>query len=106
MERRKFARMYINLPMEYQIHLPDSGEFSAGKGVLKNVSQGGMYFKCPSRLALKAGDLADFTIDTTPLMRYTSRLRASGKVVRTEKDSFDFGIAVQFLSNLIVELKS
>lgn len=109
MERRKFPRMVMNLPMEYQIHLPDSDEYSTGKGVLANISQGGMYFKCCPPLALENGDIRDFIIDATPMARYTSRLTALGKVVRIEppeKNSSDFGIAVQFLSNLNVELRS
>ena len=109
MERRRFPRMVTNLRIRYQIHLRDSEESSTGKGILGNISQGGMYFKCCPPLRLADGDQGDFIIDTTPVARYTSRVKALGKVVRIEppeKNSADFGIAVQFLANISIELLS
>lgn len=108
MEKRKYPRLDVNLPMGYLIHSPDSGKSSAGMGVLKNISQGGMFFKCPPPLPIDEGDIRDFTIDTIPIMRHISRLKALGKVMRIEppeENYFDFGIAVQFLSDLNIELR-
>jgi hypothetical protein len=108
MERRKYPREDVDLPMSYLIHSPDSGKSSAGMGVLKNISKGGMFFKCRPPLAIDDGDIRDFTIDNIPIMRHISRLKALGKVVRIEppeENYLDFGIAVQFLSALNIELR-
>lgn len=108
MEQRKFPRLDVDLPMAYLIHSPVSGKSSAGMGVLKNISQGGMFFKCPPPLPIDDGDIRDFTFDTNPIMWHNTRLKALGKVVRLEppeENSFDFGIAIQFLSDLNVELR-
>lgn len=109
MEKRQYPRLDVDLPMVYLIHSPDSGKSSAGMGVLKNISQGGMFFKCPPPLPIADGDIRDFTFDTIPIMWHNSRLKALGKVVRIEPPEehyFDFGIAVQFLSDLNIELRS
>ncbi len=108
MEKRQYPRMAVDLPMAYLIRSPDSGKASAGMAVLKNISQGGIFFKCPPPLPIGDGDIRNFTIDTTPMMRHISRLKVLGKVVRIEppeEKSFDFGIAVQFLSDLNIELR-
>ena len=108
MEKRKYPRLDVDLPMGYFIHSPDSDKSSAGMGVLKNISQGGMFFKCPPPLPIDAGDIRDFIIATTPIMRHISRLKALGKVVRiepSEGNQFDCGIAVQFLSDLNIEIQ-
>jgi hypothetical protein len=108
MERRKFPRMVTNLPMEYHIHLRDSDEYSTGKGFLANISQGGMYFKCLPPLPLEDGNIGDFTIDLSSSPGVSnSRLKVSARVVRIEppeENSLDFGIAVQFLSDLTIQL--
>jgi hypothetical protein len=108
MEKRKYPRLDVDLPMAYLISSPDSGKSSAGMAVLKSISQGGMFFKCPPPLPIDGGDIQDFTIDTIPIMRHISRLKVLGKVVRLEppKENYlDFGIAVQFLSDLNIELR-
>ncbi len=107
MEKRKYPRLDVDLPMGYLIHSPDSDKSSAGMGVLKNISQGGMFFKCPPPLPIDAGDIRDFTIAAMPAIRHISRLKALGKVVRiepSEENHIDFGIAVQFLSDLNIEI--
>jgi len=109
MEKRRFPRMATNLPIGYQVHLQDSVESSTGKGVLENISQGGMYFSCYPPPWLFKGDIGNFIINTTSVARYPSRFKALGKVVRIEplvRQSADFGIAVQFLGNLNIELLS
>lgn len=108
MERRKYPRLEVDLPIACLINSPDSSKSAAGKDVSKNISQGGLFFKCPPPLPIDDGNIRDFTIDTISIMRHISRLKALGKVVRIEppeEDSFDFGIAVQFLSDLKIELR-
>jgi hypothetical protein len=109
MERRKFPRINMELPIGYCFRLLFSHEASSGEGFLKNISQSGMYFKCPPPLSLEDGNIGDFTIETTPIKGYTSRLKALGKIVRIEspkKCSGEFGMAVEFLSNIIVSFRS
>jgi hypothetical protein len=109
MERRKFARINMSLAMRYRFLLPDLNKGSTGEGVVKNMSQGGMYFKCAPPLSFKDGDTGDLTFETTPIRGFPSRLWALVKVVRIEPPAegcSDFGIAVKFLSNLRVELRS
>jgi hypothetical protein len=107
MERRKHPRVSIDLPISYLIRLPDSGKSFAGTGVLKNISQGGMFLKCPPPLPIKDGDVGEFTIDTRPIIQHISRLKGLAKVVRIElleENFFDFGITVQFLTGPNAEL--
>jgi hypothetical protein len=109
MERRKFSRVNTNLAMRYRFLLLDSNKGSTGKGVLKNISQGGIYFKCDPPLSLEDGNIGDFSLETFPIGGLSSRLWAMVKVVRIEppaEDSGDFGIAVQLLSNLRLEPRS
>ena len=108
MERRNHPRVHIDLPISYLIHLPDSGKLFAGTGMLKNISRGGMFLKCPPALPVNDGDIGDFTIDTMPIYQYISRLQALGKVLRIEppKENFcDIGMTIQFLSGLNVSLR-
>ena len=109
MERRRHPRVYIDLPISYLIRLADSGKSFAGTGVLKNIGQGGMVLKCPPPLPINIGDIGDFTIETRPIVQHISRIKGLGKIVRIElleENFFDFGITVQFLSDLNFELFS
>jgi hypothetical protein len=106
MEKRKYPRSNVDLPVTYLIHPPDADKPSAGRGVLKNICQGGMLVKCLPPLPIDNGDVRNFTIDTLPIMRTVSRLKALGKVVRIEppeENNFEYGIAIQFLSGLDVK---
>ncbi len=108
MERRKYPRLDVDLPVAFLICSPDSGTSYAGMFLLKNISQGGLFLKCPPLVPLNVGDIRDFTVDATPILRHVSRLKALGKVVRVEppeKNSTDFGIAVHFLADLDIEPK-
>ncbi len=105
MERRKYPRVELDVPVAFLIYSPDSGTSYAGMFLLKNISQGGIFFKWPMLLPINIGDIREFTIDATPIMRHVSTLKALGKVMRLEppeEHSTDFGIAVHFLSYLNV----
>lgn len=108
MERRKYHRVHVDLPIAYLILSPDSGKSFTGMGVLKNISPRGMFLICSPPLPISDGDIRNFTIDTMQIMRHSSRLTALGKVVRKElpkENSFDCEIRVQFLSDLNVEFR-
>jgi hypothetical protein len=108
MERRKFYRMVTNLPIEFHVYILNLNQYLTGAGFLANISQGGIYFKCPPPLPFEDGNIGDFTIDLSSSPEISnSRLKVSARVVRIEppeKNSLDFGIAVQFISDLNVEL--
>jgi hypothetical protein len=109
MDRRQFPRMITNLPIGYQVQLKDDPEPASGQGLLENISQGGMYFSSSPPPWLFKGDLGNFTLHTAPDAPFPSRLTAWGKVVRIEplaRPAAAFGIAVQFLGNLNIELLS
>ncbi len=102
-ERRAHIRFYFSLPMEFQVKDPDSEESWESRAVLKNISQGGLYFECESVPQLKRGNVADFTFTTTPA-KYSfinSPIKAQAVVKRIEPHvagSTNFGVAVQFIS--------
>ncbi|MCL4501205.1 MAG: PilZ domain-containing protein [Deltaproteobacteria bacterium] len=103
MERRQHIRFYFSLPMEFQVQLSDSDESWESRAVLKNISQGGLYFECETAPQLKRGSVAEFTFTTEP-PKYSfinSPIKAQAVVKRIEPrvaGSDNFGVAVQFLS--------
>ena len=44
LERRRFSRIKVSLPVEYQTRLPDTDAPVLGQGVLRDISLGGTYF--------------------------------------------------------------
>ncbi|MCX5891848.1 MAG: PilZ domain-containing protein [Deltaproteobacteria bacterium] len=103
MERRQHIRFYFSLPMEFQVQVSDSDESWESRAVLKNISQGGLYFECETAPQLKRGSVAEFTFTTEP-PKYSfinSPIKAQAMVKRIEPrvaGSDNFGVAVQFLS--------
>jgi c-di-GMP-binding flagellar brake protein YcgR len=102
-ERRTHTRIYISLPMEYQVQFEDAEDSWASKATLKNISQGGLYFECENLPQLKRGSIAEFTFNTIPA-RYSfinSPIKAEAEVKRIETHvagTSNFGVAVQFMS--------
>ena len=102
-ERRQHTRIYFSLPIEFQAQLTNCDESWKSPAVLKNFSQGGLYFECETLPQVKPGNLADFTFNTIPLQySFTnSPIRAQAVVKRIEPrvaGSDNFGVAVQFLT--------
>jgi c-di-GMP-binding flagellar brake protein YcgR len=103
MERRQHIRFYFSLPMEFQVQVSDSEDSWESRAVLKNISQGGLYFECETAPQLKRGSIAEFTFTTEP-PKYSfinSPIKAQAVVKRIEPrvaGSDNFGVAVQFLS--------
>lgn len=102
-ERRQHTRIYFSLPMEFQVKFTDSDEPWQSAAVLKNFSQGGLYFECETLPQVKPGSVADFTFNTIP-RQYSfinSPIRAQAVVKRIEPrvaGSGNFGVALQFLT--------
>ena len=103
MERRQHIRFYFSLPMEFQVQVSDSEDSWESRAVLKNISQGGLYFECETAPQLKRGSVAEFTFTTEP-PKYSfinSPIKAQAVVKRIEPrvaGSGNFGVAVQFIS--------
>ena len=103
--KREHIRIYVSMPLEYQVHLENKEGTWASEGVLKNISQGGLYFECETLPQLKRGDLAEFTFNTDPphFGFINSPIRTQAVVKRIESQvagKKKFGVAVQFMSNL------
>ncbi len=103
--KRQHIRIYVSLPLEYQVQVDGNGDSWASEGVLKNISEGGLYFECETLPQLKRGDLAEFTFNTSPpnFSFINSPIRTQAVVKRIESrvaGKEKFGVAVQFLSDL------
>ncbi len=103
MERREHIRFYFSLPMEFRVKVPETDESWESRAILKNISQGGLYFECETVPQLKRGNVIDFTFVTNP-PKYSfinSPIETQAVVKRIEPrvaGSANFGVAVQFLS--------
>ena len=104
-ERRRYNRLVLTLPVRYSDAAAEVPENPGGLGVLKNISLGGLYFECPPPVAIKKGDLLQFSIAASlPSLdlQDTSNLTARGEVVRLDPPGTDrtYGVAVRFLDEL------
>jgi hypothetical protein len=108
MENRRFPRIYTSLPAEIHLGLPEVREKYKFTGVLINFSLGGLYFTCKELPPLEKGDIRDLAFNPTPpQLDNVSFCKAQAKVVRIEpldKDSVNFGVAVEFISPLALEI--
>jgi hypothetical protein len=74
-------------------------------GFLKNISLGGIYFKCKAPPSFVPGHIIDFNIDTANDTSLTEKsdhfiFKGRGKVIRIDPPgptSFYYGVAVEFL---------
>jgi hypothetical protein len=104
MGRRENIRFYVSLAMEFQVLGSDSKTSWESRGILKNISQGGLYFECETVPQLRCGNEAEFTVTTTPA-KYSiinSPIKGRAVVKRIEPrvaGSGNFGVALQFLSD-------
>jgi hypothetical protein len=101
-DMRAHTRVYVSLPMEYQVRFDDAGDSWASKATLKNISQGGLYFESENLPQVKRGSIGEFTFNTIP-PRYSfinSPIKVRAIVRRIEmgvNGSANVGVAVQFL---------
>jgi len=103
MERRQHIRFYFSLPMEFQVQVSDTDDSWESRAVLKNISQGGLYFECEALPQFKRGNVGEFTFLTEPRSYsfINSPIKAQAVVKRIEPrvaGTENFGVAVQFLS--------
>lgn len=85
MERRRFNRIKISLPLKYHGRWLDTGASFQGQGVLQDISLGGTYFYVDPVTSFQPGQILSLAI--FPLLPYlkdigVSHLQALGEVVR------------------------
>ena len=103
LERRRFNRIFVSLPVEYQTHLPDSEVPFQGQGCLRDISLTGIYFHVNSEMSFQQGQILSLCI-FAPLQylegRDISHLRATGEVIRFDPPAPNCpkaGVALNFL---------
>jgi hypothetical protein len=106
LERRRFNRLIIPLPVRYQTFHPESGKLHQGQGVIRDISLSGSFFHLDYDAPLQPGQILSLTIaaplpflDFDPISHFT----AAAKVIRLEPprpSNLGYGVAVNFLQNL------
>lgn len=102
MEQRQFSRMNACISIGCRVDLPDSMKSWSRKGILRNISEGGLYFSCKTPLYVKPDTICDFNFTFTHPDKDSTDidfLSIRGWVVRTEQPGLEFspfGVAVKF----------
>ncbi len=106
LERRRFSRLIIPLPVRYQTFHPESGELHQGHGVIRDISLSGSFFHLDHEAPFQAGQLLSLTF-AAPLpfmdIEHIANFTAQGTVIRLEPPGLsnpNYGVAVNFLENL------
>jgi PilZ domain len=106
LERRRFNRLIIPLPVRYQTFHPESGELHEGCGIIRDISLTGSFFHLDQAGSLHPGQLITLTI-SAPLpcmdIQQIAHFTAHGEVVRLEPPgpaNPNYGVAVHFLEDL------
>jgi len=103
LERRRFNRIFVSLPVEYQARLPDTDAPCQGQGCLRDISLSGIYFHIDSDASFQQGQILSLSI-FAPLQYLEgndiSHLQATGEVIRfdpPEPNQPLGGVALNFL---------
>jgi c-di-GMP-binding flagellar brake protein YcgR len=103
MERRRFNRIQVSLPVEYHARLPDTDAPLKGQGIIRDISLGGAFFHVDSDTSFQLGQILSLTIYAPlPYLEGSdiSHLLATGEVVRFEPPTPSqpqAGVALNFL---------
>ena len=103
LERRRFSRIMVSLPVEFHTRLPDTDAPFLGQGVLRDISLGGTYFHVDPGTSFQQGQILSLTISAPlPYLEDSgiSHLQATGEVVRFDPPTpnrFQGGVALNFL---------
>jgi hypothetical protein len=109
MDKRRHPRLHLEVPIRFIVAQPEIRECQDGKGMLKDISQGGILFQAEPPLPVEPGQIRDFSFFLMPenVKQYDpAHLHAQGLVLRIEPpepNSKAYGVAVQFLSALTKE---
>ena len=103
LERRRFNRIFVSLPVEFYARLPDDQAPHQGQGYLRDISLSGIYFHVDSDMFFRQGQILSLSI-FAPLQYLEgsdiSHLQATGEVTRfdpPEPDRPQGGVALTFL---------
>jgi hypothetical protein len=103
LERRRFSRIFVSLPVEFNARLPDSEISCQGQGCLRDISLGGIYFHVDSDMSFHQGQILSLSI-FAPLQYLEgsdiSHLQATGQVIRFDPPTPHQpmgGVALNFL---------
>ena len=106
LERRRFNRITVTLPVAYHTRLPDTDAPFQGQGVLRDISLGGTYFHVESGSSFQPGQILSLTV-SAPLLYLEdtniSHLQATGEVIRFDPPAQNrpqAGVALNFLGDL------
>jgi c-di-GMP-binding flagellar brake protein YcgR len=105
-ERRRFNRIKVSLPVEYHTRLPDTDAPFQGQGVLRDISLGGTYFHVDPDTYFQPGQILSLTVSAPlPYLDDTdiSHLQATGEVIRFDPPAPNrpqAGVALNFLGGL------
>jgi hypothetical protein len=106
LERRRFNRLIISLPLRYQTSYPKSGKLNRGHGVIRDISLTGSFFHLDHGALFQPRQILSLAISTSlPFLEidHISLLRTQAEVVRIEPplpSNPRYGVAVKFLQNL------
>jgi hypothetical protein len=106
LERRRFSRIMVSLPVEYRTRLHDTDAPFQGRGVLRDISLGGTYFHVDSDTSFQTGQILSLTVSAhLPYLEETdiSYLQATGEVIRFDPPAPNrpqAGVALNFLGGL------
>jgi hypothetical protein len=106
LERRRFSRIMVSLPVEYYTRLPETDAPFQGQGVLRDISLGGTYFHVDPSTSFQPGQILSLIVSAPlPYLEDTriSHLQATGKVIRfdpPEPNRPQAGVALEFLGGL------
>lgn len=111
MERRRHRRIYISIPINFRIQLPESPEVSwLNSGVLRDISASGFYFVSNDTPPLELGQARNFTIKPAEEsfdFPGATFIDATGRVVRIDSPSsgdHKIGVALEFLSGTLCNI--
>ena len=62
LERRRFNRIMVSLPVAFHTRLPDTDAPFQGEGVLRDISLGGTYFHADPGTSFQPGQILSLTV--------------------------------------------
>lgn len=106
LERRRFSRITVALPVAFHTRRPDTDTPFQGQGVLRDISLGGTYFHVDPDTYFQPGQILSLTVSAPlPYLEDTdiSHLQATGEVVRFDPPApnrSQAGVALTFQGGL------
>jgi hypothetical protein len=106
LERRRFNRITVTLPVTYHTRHPDTDAPFQGQGLLRDISPVGSYFHVDPGSYFQPGQILSLTV-SAPLLYLEdtdiSCLQATGEVIRFDPPTPNrpqAGVALNFLGGL------